>query len=272
MNRAILELNGITKAFDGINAVYFKMSPEIDERSRNSSAQDEPIVIGIDKGKIVGLIGPNGAGKTTVFNMISGIIKPDEGEIYYKQTPITALPPWKIANLGIGRLFQDVHIFSQLSVLDNVMVAFKNQTGENPFKTLFFRLSVKKNECERHQKALELLNFVGLKKKAEENADNLSFGQQKLLSIARLLAADSDLLLLDEPTAGVNQSMIKKLLRVIKNLASNGKTILFIEHNMNVVIEIADFVYFLNEGQKINFGTPDDVLCTPEVRNQYLGI
>lgn len=249
----ILELKNITKVFDGIRAV-------------------DDVSLGFEMGKITALVGPNGAGKTTVFNLISGFIQPDSGEIYYKGKNIVGLPPWKIANLGIGRLFQDVRVFKRMKVLDNVMSAFKNQKGENFFYSLIMRWKLEKEESLYRDRALQLLDFVGLLDKKDDIAENLSYGQQKLLSIARLLAADAELLLLDEPTAGVNPQMIKKLLEVIRNLAEKGKTIVIIEHNMNVVIEIANWVYFMDNGQIISFGLPQDVLGDAEIRKLYIGI
>jgi ABC-type branched-subunit amino acid transport system ATPase component len=250
---SVLELRNVTKTFDGIKAV-------------------DDVSIGVEKGKITALIGPNGAGKTTLFNLINGFILPDYGEIYYKNKNIVGLKPWEIANLGIGRLFQDVRVFGRMKVIDNVLCAFKNQKGEIFYYPIFAALKVKREERILKEKALEFLDFVGLLDKKDEIAENLSFGQQRLLSIARLLANDSDLLLLDEPTAGVNPKMIEKLLDLIRKLSSSGKTIIIIEHNMNVVIEIADWVYFMNNGQIISFGLPQDVLGDPEVKRTYIGI
>lgn len=248
-----LELKEVTKAFGGIKAV-------------------DNISLGFEMGKITALIGPNGAGKTTVFNLISGFIRPDSGWIYYKGKDIVELSPWEIANLGIGRLFQDARVFGRMKVLDNIMSAFRDQRGENFFYSLFARWEVEKQESFYKDRALQLLEFVGLLDKKDDVAENLSYGQQKLLSIARLLAADSEVLLLDEPTAGVNPQMVKRILEIIKSLAGEGRTIVVIEHNMNVVIEIADWVYFMNDGQVVSFGLPQDVLGDIEVRKTYIGI
>jgi len=250
---SILELKNITKTFDGLKAV-------------------DSLFVGFEKEKITALIGPNGAGKTTVFNLINGFILPDSGEIYYKNQNIVGLKPWEIANLGIGRLFQDVRVFGKMSVIDNVLCAFKNQKGEIFYYPIFQTWKVKREEKIYKEKALELLDFVGLIDKKDDLAENLSYGQQKLLAIARLLANDSDLLLLDEPTAGVNPKMIDKLLELIQKLPTQGKTIIIIEHNMNVVIDIADWVYFMNNGQITSFGLPQDVLGDPEVKKTYIGI
>jgi ABC-type branched-subunit amino acid transport system ATPase component len=250
---SVLELRDVTKSFGGVRAV-----------NRAS--------IGFDRGRITGLIGPNGAGKTTIFNLISGFLRPDDGIIQCRGTTISRLRPWQIAAIGVGRLFQDVHLFSRLTVIDNVMAAFLGQSGENPVVSVFGRWVVARQERVLRERATKLLEFVGIAGKADDLAEDLSFGQQKLLSIARLLAGDAEILLLDEPTAGVNPQMIAVLLDVIRRLATDGKTVVFIEHNMNVVIEIADMVYFLDNGQVASFGTPADVLGDPEVRKAYIGV
>jgi len=248
-----LELMNISKAFGGIKAV-------------------DSLSVGFNPGKITGLIGPNGAGKTTVFNLISGFLRPDEGEITYKEKNIEGFKPWQIAQSGIGRLFQDVHIFDRMPAYENIMTAFNNQKGENPLNSVFTRWLVKKQEKRLREKANQLLEMVGLQDKAWELAENLSFGQQKLLSIARLLAAESDVLLLDEPTAGVNPQMFGVIKEVIRKIAREGKIVAVIEHNMNVIMEIADFVYFMDNGQMVSFGKPNEVLGDPEVRKAYIGI
>jgi len=250
---SILELDNVTKTFDGVRAV-------------------DRTTLGFDKGKITSLIGPNGAGKTTVFNLISGFLHPDEGVISYQDRPISGLAPWDIAQMGIGRLFQDVRLFNQMTVKDNVLTAFKKQRGESALMSVIARWKVAKEEQLLSSRAMKLLDFVGLAEKEEELAENLSYGQQKLLSIARLLGADADLFLLDEPTAGINPQMVKVFLDVIRRLTEEGKTVIVIEHNMNVVIEISDWVYFMDEGQVVSFGLPNEVLGDPEVRAAYVGL
>jgi ABC-type branched-subunit amino acid transport system ATPase component len=248
-----LELIDVSKSFDGLKAV-------------------DQVSIGLQKGKITALIGPNGAGKTTIFNLISGFIKPDSGQILYRGQNMVGLSPWEIASLGIGRLFQDVRVFNRLTVLDNLLAAFKGQKGEKVMVAILGRGKVLSEEARNKEKALELLRFVGLAEKASDLAENLSYGQQKLLSIARLLAAEADVLLLDEPTAGVNPAMIGQILKVARTLAEQGKTVVIIEHNMNVVVEVADWVYFMDDGQIVSFGLPKDVLGDPEVRRAYIGL
>jgi ABC-type branched-subunit amino acid transport system ATPase component len=248
-----LELKGLSKSFDGIKAV-------------------DQISIGFEQGHVTGLIGPNGAGKTTLFNLISGFLKPDEGQVLFRDRNIAGLPTWKIARMGIGRLFQDVRVFAHMTAIDNVEVAFQQQIGEVPFCTLvaYPRSSREFRKC--REKALELLAFVGLEDKANVFAEDLSYGQQKLLSVARLLAVDAQVLLLDEPTSGVSPKMAERLMELAGDLAKSGRTVVFIEHNMNVVIQIADWVYFLSNGQMTFFGPPADVLGNPDVRKEYIGV
>jgi len=248
-----LELKEITKKFGGIVAV--------DRASLTFSA-----------GKVTGLIGPNGAGKTTVFNLITGFLKPDAGTIYLRDHPINGLPAWRIAQLGIGRLFQDVRVFNKLTVLENLLLAKKDQLGENPLVSLWQRKKVLKAEKKNIEEARRWLKLVGLEEKENSLAENLSYGQQKLLSIARLLAGGSEILLLDEPTAGINPQIAKSLLAIIKQLSQEGKTVVVIEHNMSVILEISDWVFFMNEGKVISFGLPEEILGDPEIRKTYIGI
>ncbi len=260
----MLRINNLTKTFGGLKAVD------------NVTAEFRP-------GMITSLIGPNGAGKTTLFNLISGFLKPDDGEIVLEnrrwmmddgglqEVRIDRMTPYEIARLGIGRLFQDVRIFKKMNCIDNIVTG-RRIAGENPLEALFLRKKVKLDEDIAIKEAEEILEFVGLKEKERIFAEDLSYGQQKLLSIARLLYGDFDILLLDEPTAGVNPAMIEKILEVIKNLAKTNKTIIIIEHNMNVVYRISDWVYFMNEGSIVAFGLPDEVLGNEEVRRIYIGL
>ena len=248
-----MKLHNVTRTFGGLQAV-------------------DGVSIEFSNGGITGLIGPNGAGKTTLFNLINGLLKLDCGEIYFDNRKINGLTPWEIAKLGIGRLFQDVRIFKKLSVLENVLLAKLQHPGELPLNILFSRRRVAKAEKENLTEAHKWVEFVGLSGKEGSPAESLSFGQQKLLAIARLLAGGYKLLLLDEPTAGVNPVMIKSLLELINKIVDTGRTIIFIEHNMTVVLEIATWVYFLNEGRVISFGRADDVLGNAEVRKAYLGV
>ena len=252
MQAAVIDCQQVTKSFGGVKAV-------------------SAVSASFSGGRITALVGPNGAGKTTLFHLISGSVQPDQGQIAYMGKPINGLPGWRIAQLGIGRLFQDVRVFGSLTCLENVLVAFQAQLGENPFWSILSRRRVMKQDRQAVGEAAALLESVGLGGLDSTEADSLSYGQQKLLAIARLMAVGSEVYLLDEPTSGVNPEMVKVLIGLIKGLASQGKTVAVIEHNMNVVTELADWVYFLDEGEIVAFGLPDEVLGDKEVRAAYLG-
>lgn len=250
---AIINLENITKSFDGVHAV-------------------DKICVSFDKSNITALIGPNGAGKTTIFNLINGFIHSDSGSIIYKDINMTNLSSWQIATLGIGRLFQDVRVFNRMTVQDNVLTAFKNQRCEGVWPAIIERRKLYRDERVLKERVNNLLEFVGLKNKLDDLAENLSYGQQKLLALVRLLASDADVLLLDEPMAGVDPHMVTVLFDVIRNLGAHGKTVIIIEHDMNVIQEIADWVYFMYEGKVVSFGRPGDVLSDSEVRKAYIGL
>ena len=248
----LLELNQVSKKFGGVKAV-------------------RDLTVEFKQGKLTALIGPNGAGKTTAFNLIGGLLRPDAGSVTFNGTRLLGKKPWHIASLGIGRLFQDVRLFRKMTVLENVMTAFQQQEGESLWRVMLAPWTEFKPEAERKDRAMSLLEKVGLTEKAESLAENLSYGQQKLVAIARLLAADAKLLLLDEPTAGVNPAMIRTLLTTIRQLAAEGRTIIFVEHNMEVVRELADWVIFMSAGRMMKAGKPHDVLADPNVRAAYVG-
>lgn len=231
------------------------------------------VTISIFGSKITGFIGPNGAGKTTLFHIISGELKPDRGKIFLEDEDITGLPPWKIAEKGIGRIFQDVRIFKGLTVLENVIVALQERKNETPFWAWRNLFNLDKLKKKYSGEAMHWLEFVGLENERNKYANELSFGQQKLLSFARLMAGNFDVLLLDEPTSGLYPEMIKKIESILKKIIEEEKkTIAIIEHNMSVILNIADWVYFMNEGRIDFFGKPDHILGAREVREIYVGI
>lgn len=248
----ILEIQNLNKEFDGIKAVD-ELSFKIEENS------------------IVALVGPNGSGKTTVFNLISGFIRPNKGRISLDGKKTTSLNPYKITQLGLGRTFQNIRLFPQLSVLDNVMLGLKHEKGEGFSAALFQTEKMKKEERVNHQKAEELLKFVGLIEKKDELAENLSHGQRKLLELARILALEPKLFLLDEPFAGLFPETKRTMLNLIKSLKENGKTILFIEHDINSIMDIAEKIIVLNYGKKITEGKPEEIKENKEVQKVYLG-
>ncbi len=253
MGQVTVECRNLVKTFDGVRAI-------------------DDVSLEFEAGKITALIGPNGAGKTTLFHLIAGALKPDAGEIHLKGERIDGLHTWQTARKGIGRLFQDTRVFRDLTVFENALIAFKNQLGENPLMSLLRRPAVTKQEAEMGAEARKWLNVVGLASFETARAEELSYGQQKLLALARLLATGSDVLLLDEPTAGINPHTMKSMLALMEQQAKEGKTVVIIEHNMNVVIETADWVYFMDEGLVSAFGLPNEVLGDSSIRAAYLGL
>lgn len=227
----------------------------------------------VDHASLVGLIGPNGSGKTTLFNLITGIYQCNSGDIYFKGEQLNGLRSDQVVKRGIGRTFQISSLFSRLSILENLLVAFKQQRGENLWFALLPSSFIRKQEEEITEKALEILDFVGLSKLKDEHAGNLSYGQQRLLELARSLMTDPELLLLDEPYAGVNPTMVKELVRLIQELHEERKlSILLIEHNMKAVMSSVEKVIVLDHGKKIAEGTPEEIREDQRVIEAYLGI
>ena len=223
-------------------------------------------------GQVTALVGPNGAGKTTLFHVIGGNLAPDAGKVFLNGTDVTGLPPYRIARRHVGRLFQDVRVFPALSVAENVEVSFLHQSDYKLSTTLAWWRSAAR-EADRRSRAMAWLDFVGLADKAVEPAGELSYGQQKLLALARIVALRPALLLLDEPTAALSPAMTRKMVSLIRRLVAEQKlTIALIEHNMGVVRELADYIYFLHEGTVHTHGTAKEVLENPEVRELYMGL
>jgi len=247
----MLKINNLTKYFDGIIA--------LDDFSTR-----------IKPNQITGLIGPNGAGKTTLFNVITGFIAAEKGEILLKENPILDYPSYKITKAGIARTFQKLRLINQISVLENLLLSFPNQPGEQITNVFFKNKAVKSVESQNRKRALELLEYAGLADKKDDPAGNMSYGQQKLLSIICCLATDADLLLFDEPIAGINPEMTKKILSIIEELPKKNKTVVIIEHDMNFIKDICDTVIFMDAGKKICEGTPDQVLNDKRVIEAYL--
>lgn len=207
----------------------------------------------IERGSITGLIGPNGAGKTTLFNLITGILQPDKGRIFFKGEDITGRRPYEIARKGIGRTYQIIRIFPKMTLLENLLVVGRGR------------------EKKVNEKAIELLQRVKLYEKKDDYASNLSFGQQKLLSLAQVLMLDSELILLDEPAAGINPTLQNELMEWIQQLNSEGKTFLIVEHDMKIIMNHCQNAIALNYGQKIAEGSCSLIQKDETLLAQYFG-
>lgn len=232
----------------------------------------DDVNVEIKEGELVGLIGPNGAGKTTIFNLLTGVYKPTDGDISINQISINKKTTPQIVALGVARTFQNIRLFKELSVLDNVKLAFNNSMNYNTFEAIFRLSRFWKEEKEVTDKALDLLDIFDMAEMANITAGNLSYGQQRKLEIARALATNPKLLLLDEPAAGMNPNETKELMNTISFIRNKFKiAILLIEHDMDLVMGICERLYVLNFGRIIASGLPDEIQNNKEVITAYLG-
>ena len=249
----ILEVKGLSKSFGGLKAV-------------------DNFFMGLEKSKITALVGPNGCGKTTAFNLVTGFLKPDNGRIRFRDKDITNLPAHRMPHIGIARSWQDVRIFQGMTVLDNLLVARQDQAGESLVKLFTMPWRVKREEAKNIKAAYSYLDAVGLGEKGFVIARNLSYAEQKLLAIARLLTTEAQILLLDEPSSGIDPNWVELFMEIIRGLAGSGKTICIVEHNLEVVRGISDTVYFMAEGRKMAQGSAEDLMADPRLGEIYFGV
>ncbi|HHY26874.1 MAG TPA: ABC transporter ATP-binding protein [Desulfitobacterium dehalogenans] len=247
----ILQVENISKSFGGVEAL-------------------SDISFSFSQGQIGAFIGPNGAGKTTLINVLSGILQPCQGTILLYNQPLSGLSSQEISKLGIARTFQNLQIFTNMTVLENVMVGCHIH-GKTGLLQAAFRLGTAQEERRIREKSMALLAKVGLVHFADEPAENLPFGQKRLLEIARALAIEPKILLLDEPAAGLNPTETRFLVELIYSIRQAGVTVLLVEHDMDTVMEVADKVVVLDFGRKIAEGSPKEICCDPRVIQAYLG-
>jgi branched-chain amino acid transport system permease protein len=248
----VVEVQGLVKRFGGITAV-------------------DGADFVLREGNITALLGGNGAGKTTIFNLITGLITPDAGRVRLRGRDITGHTPQRVARMGMARSFQDTRVFHRMTVLDNVAIAVPHQPGEQPLNLLVRPLHTRRAERRTREKAVECLSFVGLDHRKDELVANLSFGEQKLVAIARLLATDSEVLLLDEPTSGVDPGAVENVIDLVLGLRGLGRTVCVVEHSVHFVERLADHAFFMDHGKVIASGTLQELTQQERLVEIYFG-
>ncbi|MCP1310329.1 ABC transporter ATP-binding protein [Paenibacillus tyrfis] len=248
----MLKVEGITKRFGGLTAV-------------------SGVSLEVKQGEILGLIGPNGAGKTTFFNILTGLYQPNEGSITFEGRPIQGLKPFRIAQQGMTRTFQNIRLLKDETVLENVKVGMFGRTRSGLWSAILGLGSAKREEHEVTEASLRVLELVGLRGFEQEQAGSLSYGNQRRVEIARALVSGPKLLLLDEPTAGMNGQEVHEMEALIRTIRGSGTTLILIEHNVGMVCKLCDRVAVLDHGEKIADGDPHEIMNSPAVIEAYIG-
>ncbi|HEX6017613.1 MAG TPA: ABC transporter ATP-binding protein [Burkholderiaceae bacterium] len=251
-NMTLLQVENLGKSFGGVRAV-------------------EGVSFSIQRGAVHSIIGPNGAGKTTLLNLMTGLNVPDTGRIALDGADVTGAPPYRMAAAGLGRTFQNLQVFFNMSALENVMVGRHLRERDALWATLLRLPSLVRSEAATRERALQLLAHVGLAESADASADAMPYGALKRLEIARALAAEPKLLLLDEPAAGLNATEAQAIDALIKRLAGEGTTVILVEHNMKLVMGVSDHLLVLDQGRVLAEGTPQQIQANPAVIEAYLG-
>ncbi|GMU73202.1 MAG: ABC transporter ATP-binding protein [Burkholderiales bacterium] len=249
---AYLDVRAVSKRFGGLQAL-------------------DACSFTIERNRSTCLVGPNGAGKTTIFNVITGFIRPDQGSIAFSGRPLGGLNPRQVVDAGIARTFQNLRLFDEMTALENVIVYLRGDAATSPTSALLRPFRTHAEQKRKAEAAHAFLEEVGLAHKAGEVVRNLSYGQQKLLCIARVLATGAELLLLDEPTSGLSQSALTAMVDMVERLRATGRTLLVVEHNTRVVQRIADEILFLHQGRLVSRGTPAEILADPSLAAIYFG-
>ncbi len=249
----IMTLEGVARSFGGIRAVD------------DCSFEVQP-------GLITGLIGPNGAGKTTVFNLITGFLSAEHGSIRLRGRELLGLAPHAVERLGVARTFQHLRLWGKMTVLENVLLGCATPAGESVLGLFLRPGAVRAEEARARARALEVLEIFGLAARAREYAEDLAYPEQKLLSMARIFATDAPVLLLDEPTSGLDGESLRRIMPIVRRLVDHGKTVLLIEHNMELISELADRVVFLHQGRVLAAGPPAEITRDPALTEIYFGV